>query len=310
MREQRKIEDLTGMRFGRLLVVRPHPVRIVESAGRRSAASVCKCDCGKEVVVRNRLLKQGFTTSCGCRKKEVLSENGKKGRLRIRDLTGMKFGRLTVVAPAEPKERKDGRHIGRSWVRCECGKRGDFIVVNNSLLSGLTTSCGCRRAESLANANRTNKTTGLSHSRLYNIFKSMHSRCENQKHEAYQNYGGKGIKVCEEWRRFEPFCEWALANGYDETKTIDRIDNDKGYFKENCRWVTMRENQRNKKFVWKCTYNGRVWYVSDIAKFIGMSRVSVYRRIKEGWSLEDIFTVLPNKGNDAKRGIFKERKVS
>lgn len=299
-----------GMRFGRLVVTYPNITKVVENIHRRSTASECLCDCGREVVVRNRLLKSWTTLSCGCLSKETHSKNGHLRAGRIEDLSGKVFGRLTVLRPATPRVRANGHLIGQSVVVCSCGKSGEFVVRNCSLKSGMTTSCGCKNRERIIQQNKDKRITGQSNSRLAHIFYSMHRRCESQKHKGYKCYGGKGIQVCPEWDKFEVFYKWALENGYDSSLTIDRIDSDKGYSPNNCRWVTMKDNIRNKRNVLRIEYHGNLLYVSDIAAMTGMDRKTIIGRIKKGWSAERVVETLAHKGNNSNRGIFRMREAS
>lgn len=157
------------------------------------------------------------------------------------DITGQRFGRLVVVK--EAGRSKQGRVLWRC--RCDCG--GSTIVRGADLKNGSVKSCGCARVEA-CRAHGTRH--GGSGTRLYDIWKGMRARCNNPNHKAYPQYGGRGIKICREWDAFASFREWALANGYREDLTIDRINNDEGYEPNNCRWasyVEQRHNQRRYK---------------------------------------------------------------
>ncbi len=144
----------------------------------------------------------------------------------IKDLTGMKFGKLTAI-----KYFKTGNSL--KWIcKCDCGN--EIICYGYDLQRGRTVSCGCHKKK---HAGR--------YTRLYSIWQSMKKRCLNPNHRFYKYYGGKGIGICDEWvNDFSAFREWALSNGYSDTLTIDRIDSSKGYFPENCQWITVSENTR------------------------------------------------------------------
>lgn len=153
---------------------------------------------------------------------------------KFQDLTGNKYGKLTVISRA-------ANIRGRTAFRCLCECGGECIVTSDSLKQGKTKSCGCIRKT----GNR--KSHGMSHSKIYNSWRAMHERCRLKTHKEYKNYGGRGIKVCEEWRSFEPFYQWSLKNGYSEGLTIDRIDVDGNYEPQNCRWITIQQQQKNKQ---------------------------------------------------------------
>ena len=161
------------------------------------------------------------------------------------DLTGQVFGRLTVISDTG---KKSGGHM--IWLcRCDCGQLTE--VRDSDLKTSRTKSCGCLRKETMAAEffihGDSYRRGGMS--RLYRIWGDMKQRCLNPKQQNYKYYGGKGIKVCPEWQNsYLAFKAWALANGYRDDLTIDRIDNDGGYYPENCRWLMLSENVRNGNF--------------------------------------------------------------
>jgi hypothetical protein len=153
------------------------------------------------------------------------------------DLTGQKFGDLTVISQAEK------RHGKTHWL-CRCICNTEKAIATTHLRSGATVSCGCRLSKG------THATHLESKSRLYRVWGGMIQRTTNPKQDSYKNYGGRSelIAVCPEWRdSYEAFASWARANGYADGLTIDRRSNEKGYFPDNCRWISKKEQARNKR---------------------------------------------------------------
>ena len=224
-----KFIDLTGQKFGRLTVISR-----AENIGRYTAWN-CKCDCGKFVKVRSNALQSGTCKSCGCL-------NMEKRKSRYIDLTGQKFGRLTVIEKVGTR----GHHT--YWkCRCECGNITE--VRTNALRSGATRSCSCLKEETSSKLTTERNTKhNMCHTRLCHIWYGMKDRCYRETCRSYKYYGAKGVTVCEEWRNdFMSFYNWAINNNYKETLTIDRIDPYGNYEPSNCRWATWAEQQRNKR---------------------------------------------------------------
>lgn len=154
----------------------------------------------------------------------------------IVDIIGQRFGRLVVLEFAGLVSRK------AMWkCICDCGE--EIICMSSNLRGGKTTSCGCKRTESTQAALVTHGMTGT---RQHSIWKNMLNRCRNENGKDYPRYGGRGITVCDKWLKFEGFWE-DMSEGYSDELTLDRIDNDNGYNKENCRWATDVLQRHNKK---------------------------------------------------------------
>lgn len=201
------------------------------------------------------------------------------------DLTGQKFGRLTVICKSQ---------IGRlRWhCKCDCGNECDYTT---SRLYNGQKSCGCLEKEMQKSFVKRHTTHGGSYTKLYHTWRGMKYRCENPKCANYKRYGAKGIKVCDEWSRsFSSFQTWALENGYIENadrkfQSLDRIDGKKGYNPENCKWSTAKEQVDNREITTFYNYNGKKITASEFASKNGIYDKSfVYKRLKAGMDLEKI----------------------
>lgn len=209
--------------------------------------------------------------------------------MKALDLIGQKFGRLTVI---ERQESRQGRSM---WLcQCECGKQK--IVSSSHLKSGAVKSCGClnkeiasKRGELSKIGERTRK-HGDFGTKLYGIWAGMKRRCNNPNTKYYADYGGRGIQVCEEWQNYEPFRAWALSHGYCKGMSIERIDVDGDYCPENCKWIPLSEQNRNKRLTIYIEYQGKRYTVKEVAKITGLKERTIRARCKRGWTSEQIFS--------------------
>lgn len=200
--------------------------------------------------------------------------------MKALDLIGKKFNRLLVVKKAGRKNYKV------MWeCVCDCGNTtfvNTFYLINNKIRS-----CGCLHREQLIERNTTHNQR---HTKLYETWKRMRDRCNRPNATQYKDYGGRGIKVCDEWdKNFQSFYNWAYQNGYNEDLTIDRIDNNKGYSPDNCRWATYKEQMRNKRTNHIITYKNQSKCISEWCEELNLSYSAVFGRLRRGWSIEKTF---------------------
>lgn len=259
-----RTEDLTGREYGYFTVL-----GFDRSVGGKRYWN-CRCICGNTRSVMTSCLINGRIKSCGCMNKTN----------RI-DLTGQRFGRLVVLSqfPTEKGEALKWECV------CDCGN--SVVVTGSALRYGTTRSCGCLRAEHEAP-----KEDAYHRQRLYGVWAGMMQRCFYEKHKEYHIYGGRGITVCNEWKDYAVFRDWAYANGYDEnhdTKScsLDRIDVNGNYCPDNCRWVDMKTQSRNTRRNFLVKYKGELRPASEVAEREGVKAHTLIKRLKSGYSLEE-----------------------
>lgn len=242
------------------------------------------------------------------REEKEKSEREKREKERIRKIKekdqseiGKKYGKMTVIEVIRPEKGNT-----KFKCKCECGR--EYIGTAKYIKYGNIVSCGCLSKEIKEKAIKTKRLRGIYH--------GMKERCYNKNIESYKNYGGRGIKICDEWKNsFEKFYEWAIENGYDREApkgkcTIDRINNDGNYEPSNCRWISMQEQNKNKR---KPQRKSREYNIfneelncKQIEKKYGISQQLFKYRIKKGMSYEEAVTTEKKRGIEyTKRGLTK-----
>lgn len=187
------------------------------------------------------------------------------GRKRI-DLTGKKYNHLTVIK----LDHVGKRGVGYWLCQCDCGNKK--VVNGHAMKNGSIKACGCLQG-SLLKYQYSNK-------KIYKKWQHMISRCNNSKDISFKNYGGRGIKVCNEWLEYDNFAKWSLENGFKEGLELDRIDVNGDYEPNNCRYITQLENRRNKRRTLKYEYNGQEMTLKEISELIGVAYATLWKRIK------------------------------
>lgn len=194
---------------------------------------------------------------------------------KINDLTGKMFGRLTVIEVAQTETRK-------TYWKCLC-KCGNYkIARSDSLQCGAITSCGCLKAEQDRINLIKNHSHKMSGTRLYNEWQRMKGRCLNKNNPDYMDYGGRGITICEEWKKdFSKFKEWAMENGYSDKLSIDRIDNNKGYSPDNCRWADDKTQANNRRSNIKVTIGTETKSLKQWCEMYGLDYSHIHYLVKK-----------------------------
>lgn len=196
------------------------------------------------------------------------------------DRRGEKYGHWTIIGDYYKKD-----YHKLYLCKCDCEKGTERYVDLQNLKSGKSVSCGCVRKEVTKERMQTH---GESKTRLYHLWLGMRKRCNDPNDRRYVDYGGRGIKVCSEWdNSYEAYREWALSNGYDEslpwTKcSIDRIDNDKGYSPDNCRWVDVKQQANNKRNNIRIEHNGVTKTVAEWGEELGIKPQTIWARYRKG----------------------------
>ena len=246
-----------------------------------------------------------------CRKRREEKKNKEKNKRKKakeeklekkdKEEIGKKYARLTVIEVIRPKK-------GETKFRCKCDCGNEYIGTGRYIKYSNIVSCGCLSKEIKEKAIKTKRLRGIYH--------GMKDRCYNKNAKAYKNYGGRGLKICDEWKNsFEKFYEWAIENGYDREApkgkfTIDRINNDGDYEPSNCRWISMQEQAKNKRRPQRKSkkyniFNEKLNY-KEIEERYGISQQLFKYRINKGMTYEEAVTTEKKRGIEyTKRGLTK-----
>lgn len=195
---------------------------------------------------------------------------------------GTRFGRVTVLH--EVAQRRNHER----YFLCECDCGTVWEVALGTLTGGETKSCGCLRRERFVSRLESH---GQSRMPLYSVWRAMRQRCQNAANPVYEHYGGRGIRVCDEWQGFAAFSDWAMTNGYRAGLTIERIDNDGNYEPSNCTWIPQSQQSNNTRRNRILTFRGKTMNLAEWADRLGINPATLGGRISRGWGIEATLTI-------------------
>jgi len=228
------IKNMIGERFGKLTILER-----TKNNKHNQVCYICLCDCGATATITSGKLKNGNTKSCGCLRGQGKGDI-KRDPSKREDLTGNKYGRLTVLGFAETINEHTRFHC-----ICDCGNK--TITSRQGLLRGTTVSCGCYHSDIMklrTGIKNSSYKHGLTRNhKLWDTFHHMKGRCYRRKDKSFISYGARGISVCRIWRdNVDRFAKWAIKNGYQDDFEIDRINNNGPYAPWNCQFIPKEEN--------------------------------------------------------------------
>lgn len=277
----RATPDLVGMVFGRLTVEGEGPL---QGKARRWR---CVCECGNKRLVQTSSLRSGGAQSCGCLRSELTKARRAAAPRKVHDVTGLRSGLLVPLRRASPTK----------WLcRCDCGNEKE--INEHSIRYCQVLSCGCIRDAAARVNGRKVQTHGHASGDYkkrpaeYRAWHGMKIRCSRANVRNYKDYGGRGITVCDEWANsFEAFLRDMGPKPVGAGRyTLERKDNSKGYMPGNCVWATYHAQARNRRSNHKLTYNGKTQTITEWALEVGMSKITLRWRVKQGWPLERALT--------------------
>jgi len=206
------------------------------------------------------------------------------GRPRTPDISGRIFGDLHCI------ELKTTSSKGELLYLCLCKCGNEVLARKSDLVSGKKKSCGCKQGQRSHGLSRENGKA----SRLHSVWVGIRQRCNNPKSDSYFRYGGRGIKICQEWNDYKNFYNWAMSHGYQKGLTIERIDNDGDYCPENCTWIPQGKQMQNIQKSRFASYSGKTQTIGKWARDLGIDRGTLSKEIRSGLTIADVI---------AKRGI-------
>lgn len=211
----------------------------------------------------------------------------------IENYINKKYNRLTIKSVKGEIKGKCS-----TWLNCQCECGNMKVVRFDYLVNGRTKSCGCYRKDNARKQSKELETHHLSNTRLFEIHRAMKRRCYDKEVKNYNNYGARGITVCDEWlNSLESFAKWSYDNGYNDTLTIDRIDNNGNYEPSNCRWVDQQTQQNNKRNNIFLEYNGEKKTIAQWSRELNISYGKLYNRaIINNMTIENILKEFKEKG--------------
>jgi len=269
--KMKRIEVNIGDRFGRLTVVHELP-RTFKPSGQSMRRFLFQCDCGNQVENSFSQVRSGKTVSCGCRMREAAKEyvDGKK-----LDMVGKTFGHLTVIAEVQNYYSKKGRADRNFLCRCDCGNEVEKYL--SGLVNKKFTSCG---------KGCVNIPHRMSGTPIKQSYHHMMQRCNDPENKSYKNYGGRGIKICERWSTFSAFLEDMKATWFPGA-TLERNEVNGDYTPENCRWIPMSEQSKNRRCVNHFQIGDKLMTFQEIAAISSVQLKTIKARFYAGWNIHD-----------------------
>lgn len=276
MKKHVNVSDYIGKRFGHLTVIGEAP-----KTHEYSNRFLLQCDCGNIICEQPSRIIVGHKQTCGRKCKICKKMQSRPGDFL--DYVGKKSGELTVVGIVKESL---GETRQQTMLRCICSCGNETNILPYQFKNGAIKSCGnCRTKAGIRDGR------SLRNPKLYAVWNQMIERCENENQKWYHRYGGRGIKVCTEWHNYCNFEKWVESvGGKPERMSLDRIDNDKDYCPENCRWATQKEQTRNQSRTIVIEFNGKSQSLADWADELGIKWVTLHNRYVRGWSVERMLT--------------------